>query len=122
MPLEGQSVSDREATKELGLELLAHLEDEELSLAETVDRLEAVTTSPSLTREILDDAEKQVFNVDREWDADSVVGYLLSLSFCSPAALGEDREAFERDVRAALDAFEEPYEEDAAVRVVAGAR
>ena len=49
----------REATKELGLELLAHLEDEELSLAETIDRLEAVTTSPSLTREILDDAEKR---------------------------------------------------------------
>ncbi len=52
-------VSTREAKKELGLELLAHLEDEELSLAETIDRLEAVTTSPSLTREILDDAEKR---------------------------------------------------------------
>jgi len=49
----------REAKRELGLELLAHLEDEELSLAETIDRLEAVTTSPSLTREILDDAEKR---------------------------------------------------------------
>ncbi|MEF8800203.1 MAG: DUF5830 family protein [Halolamina sp.] len=49
----------REAKKELGLELLAHLEDENLSLAETIDRLEAVTTSPSLTREILDGAEKR---------------------------------------------------------------
>lgn len=49
----------RTEKKELGLELLAHLEDEELSLAETIDRLEAVTTSPSLTREILDDAEKR---------------------------------------------------------------
>lgn len=55
----------REAKKELGLELLAHLEDEELSLAETIDRLEAVTTSPSLTREILDDAEKRGL-VERE--------------------------------------------------------
>ena len=52
-------MSDREEKLELGLELLAHLEDEELSLAETVDRLEAVTTSPSLTREILDEAEKR---------------------------------------------------------------
>jgi len=52
-------VSDREAKKELALELLAHIEDEELSLAEIIDRLEAVTTSPSLTREILDDAEKR---------------------------------------------------------------
>ncbi len=52
-------MSDREAKKELGLELLAHLEDAELSLAETIDRLEVVTTSPSLTREILDVAEKR---------------------------------------------------------------
>jgi len=52
-------VSTREEKRELGLELLAHLEDEELSLAETIDRLEAVTTSPALTREILDDAEKR---------------------------------------------------------------
>lgn len=52
-------MSTRDEKRELGLELLAHLEDEELSLAETIDRLEAVTTSPSLTREILDDAEKQ---------------------------------------------------------------
>jgi len=41
----------------LGVELLAHLEDEQLSLAETVDRIETVTTDPHLTREILDTAE-----------------------------------------------------------------
>ena len=52
-------MSTREEKRELGLELLAHLEDEELSLAETIDRLEAVTTSPALTREILDAAEKR---------------------------------------------------------------
>lgn len=52
-------MDERERTKELGLELLAHLEEEELSLAETIDRLEAVTTSPALTREILDAAEKR---------------------------------------------------------------
>lgn len=52
-------MDERERKKELGLELLAHVEDEELSLAETIDRLEAITTSPALTRGILDDAEKR---------------------------------------------------------------
>jgi hypothetical protein len=42
---------------ELALDLLAHLELEELSLADVVDRLETITTDPSLTREILDTAE-----------------------------------------------------------------
>lgn len=50
---------------ELGVELLAHLEHEELSLSEAVDRIETVTTSPSLTREILDTAEKRGI-VERE--------------------------------------------------------
>lgn len=62
------SVSDaasREAKKELALELLAHLEDEELTLAEAIDRIEAVTTSPSLTREVLDEAELRGL-IDRE--------------------------------------------------------
>ena len=42
---------------ELGVELLAHLEDGELSLDEVIDRLETITTDPHLTREILDTAE-----------------------------------------------------------------
>lgn len=42
---------------ELALDLLAHLEHDELSLADVVDRLETITTDPSLTREILDTAE-----------------------------------------------------------------
>jgi len=49
----------REEKLELGVELLAHAEDETLDVAEAVDRLEAVTASPSLTREILDAAEKR---------------------------------------------------------------
>ncbi|MFW5920105.1 MAG: DUF5830 family protein [Halanaeroarchaeum sp.] len=44
---------------ELGVELLAHLEDPELSVAEAVDRLESVTTNPRLTREILETAEER---------------------------------------------------------------
>jgi hypothetical protein len=44
-------------TVELGVELLAHLEDPELSLKEALDRLETLTTDPAVTREILDTAE-----------------------------------------------------------------
>ncbi len=50
---------------DLGVELLAHLEREELSLPEAVDRIETVTTNPALTREILDTAEKRGV-IDRE--------------------------------------------------------
>lgn len=49
----------REQRIELGLELLTHLEDEELSLPAVVDRIETVTTEPTLTRTILDEAEKR---------------------------------------------------------------
>lgn len=43
----------------LGLALLRNAEDETLSVAEAVDRLEAVTTDPHVTRTILDTAEKR---------------------------------------------------------------
>lgn len=41
------------------LDLLAHLEHEELSLAEVVDRIETVTTAPSTTRRVLELAEER---------------------------------------------------------------
>jgi len=40
---------------ELGLELLAHLEHGELSVKEAMDRIEIVTTSPQLQRDILEE-------------------------------------------------------------------
>ena len=55
----------RDAKRELGVELLANIEHEEVSLSAAIDRLETVTTSPSLTREILDAAEKRGV-IDRE--------------------------------------------------------
>jgi len=58
-------VRSRQETIELGVELLAHLETEELDLADAVDRLETVTTNPTLTREILDTADKRGV-IDRE--------------------------------------------------------
>ncbi|WP_247001106.1 DUF5830 family protein [Halosolutus gelatinilyticus] len=42
---------------ELGLALLERLEHESLSLAEVVDRIETVTSDPTVTRTILDRAE-----------------------------------------------------------------
>jgi len=52
-------VRGRQETVELGVELLAHLEADEIDLADAVDRLETVTTNPTLTREILDTADKR---------------------------------------------------------------
>ena len=52
--------SQRRATKrELGVELIEHLEADDLPLSAVIDRLETITTSPSLTREILDTAERR---------------------------------------------------------------
>ncbi len=48
---------DRTERVELGVDLLAHVETESLSLSAAVDRIETVTTDPALTREILDTAE-----------------------------------------------------------------
>lgn len=44
---------------ELGVELLAKLEDPELSVAEAIDRLESITTNPRTTRQILEAAEER---------------------------------------------------------------
>ncbi|AXR81984.1 DUF5830 family protein [Natrarchaeobaculum sulfurireducens] len=49
-----EPVDDRVA---LGLALLERLEHETLSLAEVVDRIETVTSDPTATRTILDEAE-----------------------------------------------------------------
>lgn len=54
-----ETPSSRAAKRELALELLAHLEHDELDLSAVIDRIETVTTSPALTREILDTAEKR---------------------------------------------------------------
>ena len=55
----------RQAKIELGVDLLAHLEADDLDLAAAIDRLETVTTNPTLTREILDTADKRGI-IDRE--------------------------------------------------------
>lgn len=42
---------------ELGVQLLARLEHEELPLTAVIDRIETITTHPATTREILETAE-----------------------------------------------------------------
>jgi SAM-dependent methyltransferase len=64
--------------------------------------------------------ETATFEFERAWDVDSVVGYVFSLSFCSPATVGNEKEAFEADLRARLDRFDEPFVQDAVVTVIAG--
>jgi len=64
-PAGATRTGDAADTVEVGVALLAHLEDAELSLADAVDRVETVTTDPALTREILDTAELRGV-IDRE--------------------------------------------------------
>jgi hypothetical protein len=42
---------------ELGVELLAHLEHDELTVKEAMDRIETLTSEPTVARTILDEAE-----------------------------------------------------------------
>lgn len=65
MTAERDESDESDERVELALDLLAHLEFDELSIAEAVDRIETVTTNPTLTREILDEAEKRGI-VERE--------------------------------------------------------
>lgn len=59
----------------------------------------------------------------REWDADGIVGYVQSLSFCSRRILDDDLDVGEREVRASLDdQDEETFEQSVDVTVVSGVK
>lgn len=67
------------------------------------------------------DVTKRTFDVEREWDVDDAVGYVLSLSFCSPGSLGDDQAAFESDLRDRLRAVgDPPFTESTEVTVISG--
>ena len=53
------------------------------------------------------DVEVETFESEREWTVDGVVGYVFSLSFCSPETFGDEKRAFEDDLRARLNEREE---------------
>lgn len=58
-------MTERDRKREIALELLANIEAEELPVSAVVDRIETITTSPSLTREILDAADRRGI-IDRD--------------------------------------------------------
>jgi SAM-dependent methyltransferase len=67
------------------------------------------------------DVEVRSFASERAWDADGIVGYLFSLSYCSPETFGDDRAAFEAELRALLvERDEDRFGHDAEVAVIAG--
>ena len=47
--------------------------------------------------------ENRDYPIEHEWTADEIVGYLYSTSFAGPRVLGDNQEAFERDLRRELD-------------------
>lgn len=53
---------------ELGVQLLARLEHEELPLPAVLDRIETVTTDPATTRQILETAERRG-HIERDGEA-----------------------------------------------------
>ena len=59
--------------------------------------------------------ETREYEREQVWTVDSIVGYVLSLSYCDPVR--ENQEAFERAVRARLDG---PYERTATVETTVG--
>ncbi|WP_439025786.1 class I SAM-dependent methyltransferase [Haloarchaeobius sp. DT45] len=68
-----------------------------------------------------DDVETVTVEFEREWDEDGIVGYVFSLSFCSPAVFGDRQAAFEADLRASLrDRDVERFVQHGEVEVIAG--
>lgn len=67
-----------------------------------------------LSRSPFSRVEFQRVAYTRQLDIDGVVGYLYSMSFASPAILGDRRAGFERDLREALSAVSSDgvFEED----------
>jgi SAM-dependent methyltransferase len=68
-----------------------------------------------------DDIEVATFEQTREWTTDEVVGYMFSLSFCSPARFGDERAPFRTDLRERLNELDGgPFEQAEEVRVISG--
>ena len=67
------------------------------------------------------DVETVTFDVRREWSVEEAVGYVFSLSYCSPETFGNDEKAFESDVRALLrDRGGGPFVQHTVVEVISG--
>jgi FkbM family methyltransferase len=69
------------------------------------------------------DVETHEIPLERAWTVDELVGYVFSLSFASPQEFGDNRDAFEREVRDRLAASgSEPFVQHTTVEILAGRR
>ncbi|WP_435363364.1 class I SAM-dependent methyltransferase [Haloarchaeobius sp. DYHT-AS-18] len=69
------------------------------------------------------DVETETVAYERKWDEDGVVGYVFSLSFCSPARFGDRKDAFEADLREYLQGLDgETFVQHGEVEVISGRR
>lgn len=60
------------------------------------------------------------FDSERDWQVDEILGYVFSLSYCSPKTFGDDKEAFEQAVRERLGELGEgPFRQMEEVEVIA---
>lgn len=67
------------------------------------------------------DVAVTTFEFEREWRVDSIIGYLFSLSYCSPDTVGERKNSFEDDLRALLNERDEAaFVQDAEVQIISG--
>lgn len=68
-----------------------------------------------------ENVENKQFEFERQWTIDGVVGYVFSLSFCSPETFGDDADAFEEELRARLRELDsESFSQTGTVDVVSG--
>jgi len=64
--------------------------------------------------------ETREFPLHREWCAGEIVGYVFSLSTCTPDTFGDAKAAFERDLRDLLTEYDQPLEQETTVEVITG--
>lgn len=67
------------------------------------------------------DVAVKTFEFERSWDIDAVVGYVFSLSLCSPKTFGRHKEAFETTLRDRLAALpSDASMQEAQTRIISG--
>ena len=70
--------------------------------------------------EYFDDVESITYEREHEWNLDSIVGYVFSLSYCSPETFGDDRQAFETELREFLAGYDGEFTQDRNVEIISG--
>lgn len=80
------------------------------------------TWADVLSESAFDEVTERRYEYERTWTADEVVGYVFSLSFCSPATFGAEKAAFERALRERLAELDRPLGEAGTCLVTSGRR